>query len=217
MTLLLATAACGSSGGGGETLPGFGGVSAGDPTPAPATPDPVVIPGDYQTAKPGGGSTTPAIGLPSGNPTPITTPVYPPAPPVGGPTSPTSPTAPTTPTTPTRPTLPASGTATYTGQYQATYFANIADPLAVTTTDTGGPLSLDIDFNGGAVSGTSADGHLTISRQAGTSANSPFAGTATYKGVAGAFSGTVTQTRADADMAGQTTRDAFIGSFDVAK
>ena len=218
-TLLLAMAACGSTGSG-DPVAGTGGNPVTDPVPTPVVPEPIYIPGDFETATPTGGSTTPGIGLPGGTPKPVKKPVYPSEPVVVAPTTPTSPTTPTTPTTPTGPvvpTTPVSGAATYTGQYRATYFANISDPLAFTTTDTGGALSLEIDLDGGAVSGTSEDGHLTISRRAGTGANSPFQGTATYKGLVGAFGGSATETRAEAQMAGETVRDAFVGSFDVAK
>lgn len=63
-------------------------------------------------------------------------------------------------------TFPATGRASMTGQYDAVLvegYATTSNPNAWSVTEDSGPITLQVNFGAGEISGRSFDGHLTIS------------------------------------------------------
>lgn len=117
-------------------------------------------------------------------------------------------------------TTPASGSALMSGSYDMVVISGANgsdDPSDWTVTRPSGTVTATIDFSTGKLSGTSADGSLTLARPTGTGFTNGFTGTVSYLGTPGTFAGTLGADNAAAVMTGQDSDRFYAGGFAIGR
>lgn len=112
--------------------------------------------------------------------------------------------------------LPAVGSATMTGSYQMVLVENAStatDPSTWTVTRPTGTMTAQVNFGSGVMTGSSADGALTLSAAGDPGFSGGFAGDVVYNGESGRFAGVLGADTAIAAFAGQGSDTFYAGGF----
>ena len=115
---------------------------------------------------------------------------------------------------------PTTGTAAMTGTYAlvaVTQASAVTDPATWAVTRPTGPMTAQIDFGSGVVSGGSADGALAISASGDPGFAGGFRGDVTYNGTAGSFAGKLGADAAVAAVTGAGGDTFYAGGFSLTR